>query len=494
MINLDKKEVFILFNEHFGRGYSIYEKSFKTKGNFALFMVKGNKKKELVLTSKTDDKKGFDVIKKDKIKDYYFHFCELSHKNADTLKKIFPNLNPIPCLNKASFGTGDRLGITTPGHLRAFDNSKLFPFLAQQSVRENERTGRTWKDVLNNVVWGIFQEGYEGEFGADADHIKEEKDLLEAIAEGFTMFTIDPSDHVRELSKLSENQKNEIYQEILKKHNVNKYLEKTYKIDGKILNFDEKTLRDAAVVYFDAIEHVEKMYKVVKKKVKMFDFEISVDETETPTSPLFHIFIVEELRRRNVEFQNLALRFVGDWQKGIDYIGDIEEFRKEIKIHSEIARNFGGYKLSLHSGSDKFSVYKYFSESTEGFFHVKTAGTSYLEAIKIIAIHSPELYRKIHKFALKVFNKDKASYHVTTDLSKIPDIDLLKNQELPKLFEIDSVRQLIHITYGSVLNARNEKGEYLFRDNLYKIMFDYEEEYYDSIARHIGKHLELLGY
>ncbi|MDN5338066.1 MAG: tagaturonate epimerase [Thermotogaceae bacterium] len=494
MINLDKKEVFILFNEHLGRGYSIYEKSFKTKGNFALFMVKGNKKKELVLTSKTDDKKGFDVIKKDKIKDYYFHFCELSHKNADTLKKIFPNLNPIPCLNKASFGTGDRLGITTPGHLRAFDNSKLFPFLAQQSVRENERTRRTWKDVLNDVVWGIFQEGYEGEFGADADHIKEEKDLLKAIDEGFTMFTIDPSEYVRELSKLTETQKNEMYQKVVKKLNVDKYLKKSYEIDGKIFKFDEKNLRDAAIVYFDAIEHVEKMYRIIKEKVRIFDFEVSVDETETPTSPLFHIFIAEELRRRNIEFQNLAPRFVGGWQKGIDYIGDVEEFKKEIKIHAEIARYFGGYKLSLHSGSDKFSVYKYFSESTDGLFHVKTAGTSYLEAIKIIAIYSPKLYRRIHEFALKVFDKDKASYHVTTDLSKIPDIDTLSDSELPKLFENNSVRQLIHITYGSVLNAKDERNEYLFRDSIHKILFEYEEEYYSSIAKHIGKHIKLLGY
>ncbi|MCD6546460.1 MAG: hypothetical protein J7K69_07390, partial [Thermotogae bacterium] len=255
---------------------------------------------------------------------------------------------------------------------------------------------------------------------------------------------------------------------------------------------DEKTLRDAAVVYFDAINHVERMYKIIKERKNEFDFEVSVDETKTPTSPLFHIFVAEELKKREVNFHNLALRFIGDWQKGIDYIGNIEKFKEEINMHAEIARHFGGYKLSLHSGSDKFSVYPYFAESTRGIFHVKTAGTSYLEAIKIVAMYESGLYRQIHKFALETFDKDKASYHVTTDLSKIPNVDELKDEELPKLFENNDSRQLIHITYGSILNAKDENGNYLFKNKIYRVLFEHEKEYYESIEKHIGKHLKLL--
>lgn len=492
-MSLKKEEIFKAFNEHFGRGYSIYENSFRVHNDTALFMAKGRESKKLILVSGNEGGfEDFSVEKKSKIDDLYFGFCGLTHENASTLRRIFKNLNPTPCLNKPSFGTGDRLGVTTAGHLRAFKDSKLFPFLAQQSVRENERTGRSWKDVLDDAMWGIFEFGYDGPFGADADHIKKEEDVLKAIEEGFTMFTIDPSDYVKELSRLSEAEKDEIYQNVLKKRDLGGYLSKEYIINGERLRFDEKTLRDAVVVYFDAIDHVEKMYKIIKGRKEKFDFEVSVDETETPTSPLFHIFIAEELKRRNVNFHNLALRFIGDWQKGIDYIGNIEKFKREISVHAEIARYFGGYKLSLHSGSDKFSVYPYFAESTKGFFHVKTAGTSYLEAIKIVAMYDPALYRQIHKFALEVFEKDRASYHVTTDLSKIPNIDELEDEKLPKLFEDNNSRQLIHITYGSVLNAKNESGDYLFKDKIYRVLFEHEKEYYESIEKHIGKHLKLL--
>jgi len=493
MISLKKEKIFRTFDEHFGRGYSIYENSFKVRDETAFFLVKGEENKKLILVSREENSlKGFDIEKKDKIGDTHFGFCRLTHDNAKALRKIFANLNPVPCLNKASFGTGDRLGVTTAGHLRAFKGSKLFPFLAQQSVRENERTGRNWRNVLDDAMWGVFEFGYDGPFGADADHIKKKEDLLEAIEEGFTMFTIDPSDYVKELSKLSESEKNEIYQSILKKQDLSEYLNKEYMINGKTLKFDEKTLRDAAVVYFDAINHVEKMYKIIKEIKDEFDFEVSVDETETPTSPLFHIFVAEELKKREVNFHNLALRFIGDWQKGIDYIGNIEKFKEEINMHAEIARYFGGYKLSLHSGSDKFSVYPYFAESTRGIFHVKTAGTSYLEAIKIVAMYESGLYRQIHKFALETFDKDKASYHVTTDLSKIPNVDELKDEELPKLFENNDSRQLIHITYGSILNARDENGNYLFKNKIYRVLFEHEKEYYESIEKHIGKHLKLL--
>ena len=235
------------------------------------------------------------------------------------------------------------------------------------------------------------------------------------------------------------------------------------------------------------------MFKFLKEsKKEEFDFEVSVDETSTPTSPLAHIFIVEELRRRDVEFTNLALRFVGDWQKAIDYIGDLNLLDRELHLHGEIARKFGGYKLSLHSGSDKFSVYPLFYKNTEGLFHVKTAGTSYLEEIKVIAMKDPKLYREIHKFALTVFERDRASYHVTTDLSKIPNIDELSDDELMNLFNDPNSRQLIHITYGSVLNAKDEDGNYRFKDRIFRILFKNEEEHYHLLSEHIGKHLKLL--
>jgi hypothetical protein len=236
-----------------------------------------------------------------------------------------------------------------------------------------------------------------------------------------------------------------------------------------------------------------KCYEFLKNyKKNDFDLEISVDETPTVTSPLAHLFIVLELQRRGVNFQNLALHFLGDWQKGIEYIGNVEQFAREFSLHAAIAKNIGGYKLSLHTGSDKFSVYPDFAQETEGLYHIKTAGTSWLEEVKVVAMKEPELYREIHRFALENFEKDRASYNLTTDLSRVPDINAIADDELVNLFKQNDSRQLIHITYGSILRARDKEGKYIFKDRIYKVLFQYEEDHYQELSYHIRRHLELL--
>ncbi|HEC93389.1 MAG TPA: hypothetical protein ENI51_10425 [Candidatus Atribacteria bacterium] len=234
-------------------------------------------------------------------------------------------------------------------------------------------------------------------------------------------------------------------------------------------------------------------YEFLKSHKKSeFDLEISVDESPNVTSPLAHLFIVLELQRRGISFQNLALHFLGDWQKGIEYIGDIRQFAREFSLHAAIAKNIGGYKLSLHTGSDKFSVYPIFAQETEGLCHIKTAGTSWLEEAKVVAMKDPGLYREIHRFALENFEKDRASYNLTTDLSRVPNIDKLSDGQLVDLFNKPDSRQLIHITYGSILKAKDCEGKYVFKDRIYKILFKYEEEHYREVTNHIKRHLELL--
>lgn len=252
-------------------------------------------------------------------------------------------------------------------------------------------------------------------------------------------------------------------------------------------------MKEIILAYSEALNHVVKCYEFLKSyKKNDFDLEISVDETPTVTSPLAHLFIVLELQRRGVDFQNIALHFLGDWQKGIEYIGNVEEFAKEFSLHAAIAKEIKGYKLSLHTGSDKFSVYPIFAQETEGLCHIKTAGTSWLEEVKVIAMKDPDLYREIHRFALKNFEKDRASYNLTTDLSRIPDIDTIADDELIDLFKQNDSRQLIHITYGSILKAKDNEGKYIFKDRIYKILFQYEEDHYRELFNHIRRHLELL--
>jgi len=101
--------------------------------------------------------------------------CRLTAENAAELRGRLPWLNPVTLGRQTSFGFGDRLGSATPGHIAslraAIQNKPIAPIFAQQSVRENTRTGRTPQEVLDHAMWGVFQEGWREPLGADADHV-----------------------------------------------------------------------------------------------------------------------------------------------------------------------------------------------------------------------------------------------------------------------------------------------------------------------------------
>ncbi len=498
---MNKQGILKYFNKYYWDRYIVYTSSIKKleKENY-FFMVKDKKKKYLVVFAVDAVAQKFEgsVLEEKEVNqnELIIKICSLNHNNLTLLREIFPHLNPSFCGLKPSFGTGDRLGIATPAHLQAFKGKDIFPILAQQSVREMSRMERNWQKVLDDAIWGCFEAGYIGPFGADADHVKEIKELKEAADCGFTMFTLDPSDFIRnDIERLSKQELEQLYKQISNgKELENLYLNKKYKIGEQELIFDEESLKEIILTYSEALNHVVKCYKFLKDyKKNNFDLEISVDETPTVTSPLAHLFIVLELQRRGVDFQNIALHFLGDWQKGIEYIGNVKEFAREFSLHAAIAKNIGGYKLSLHTGSDKFSVYPIFSQETDGLCHIKTAGTSWLEEVKVVAMKDPSLYREIHRFALENFAKDRASYNLTTDLSRIPDIDTIADDELVNFFKQNDSRQLIHITYGSILRAKDDEGKYIFKDRIYKILFEYEEDHYRELSNHIRKHLELLN-
>jgi len=330
---MNKREILQYFDKYFGDRYIAYLSSIKSDKDNYFFMVKDNKKKYLVVIAVAAVARKFEgkISEEKKVdeNELIIKICYLNHHNLNLLREIFPHLHPSFCGLKPSFGSGDRLGIATPAHLQAFQGKDIFPILAQQSVREMARTERNWQKVLDDATWGCFEAGYEGPFGADADHVKEIKDLKEAVDCGYTMFTLDPSDFIRnDIKKLGKQELDQLYNQIPNSKEIKKlYLGKSYEVNGQELIFDEKSLKEITLTYSEALNHVVECYEFLKSHKKSdFDLEISVDETPTVTSPLAHLFIVLELQRRGVDFQNLALHFLGDWQKGIEYIGYIKDF------------------------------------------------------------------------------------------------------------------------------------------------------------------------
>jgi len=431
--------------------------------------------------------------------------CAATNGNIASLRDALPFLRPTVIGLRRSFGCGDRLGIATPAHVRAIRGSGVAPIFAQQSIREMTRTGRTPANVMADATIGVFQEGWRDGYGADADHLKSMADADRCARAGFTMFTIDPGDHVDDAADAATESRlrakfTRLPWKALESSAgdcAGRYLRVDLEVEsGLRVRFNEEVLLRAAVKYGRAIAHTVKLFRRVRKRMEKapFELEMSVDETDTPTSELEHFFVASELRRLGVVWKSLAPRFIGEFEKGIDYRGDLRAFRRSFAHHVSIAEHFGGYKISIHSGSDKFSIYAVAAGLAGDLLHVKTAGTSYLEALRALAHIDPGLFREILTFSRQRYTKDRATYHVSGSLKKVPVSKKLKDGELPALLESVDARQVLHVTYGSVLTARRSNGDLRFRDRILYALKSDEETHYDIVKAHMRRHLGPLAF
>jgi len=419
--------------------------------------------------------------------------------NLDALRDLLPWLRQRQLGTSTSAGFGDRLGVATPGHVRALRaaGGGLAPIFAQQSIREMERSGRSPQEVLDDATWGVFAEGWQEGFGADADHLKTTEDIDACVAAGYSFFTFDPGEYVDDgteaagASALRAALENLPWQvlEGFPADMRRRYLERSFDVEGHEVCFDDVSLARAAVKYGAAVAHVARLYRHLQAAMGEGDFEVevSVDETESPTTHAQHIYIAKELRRLGVRWVSLAPRYVGRFEKGVDYTGDVASFEEDIEVHAAIARTVspdGPYKLSLHSGSDKFSIYPAFARQTRGFAHLKTAGTSYLEALRTVAALDPDLFREIYDFSRGSYEEDRASYHVSASLARAVQREDVPSEELPALLERFDEREILHVTFGSVLK------EARFRDRLLGLLREHPERYAAGLEKHFLRHLE----
>jgi tagaturonate epimerase len=430
--------------------------------------------------------------------------CPLTHENAVVIQDLFTHTRPRLIGPGNSIGLGDRIGLANPGHLQAVRNSGFQPVLAQQSIRELTRTNRTPEEVMDAATWAVFQEGYKNGFGADADHLKTTDDIDLMVRAGFTWFTIDPGEYVvNEAADLSEDELLKRAEDIewnVIKVSVEECLKR---YSGRSLEIDETfkltpsrhEVLQAIVKYGNVVAHVVTMNGHIKTKhaAHPSEIEVSVDETDSPTTLFEHYFIVNELKRLGVDLVSLAPRFVGDFEKGIDYRGDIEAFTVEYKKHLAISERLGPYKMSIHSGSDKFTVYEAIGNIGKGHVHVKTAGTSYLEALRVVSVKEPDLFRDILTFSRDNVEKEKRTYHVSGTLEKVPDPRTLEDHELVRLFENDDARQVLHVAFGKVLTSKDQNGRHIFKDQIISCLRNNEELHYRFINKHFRKHIEPFG-
>lgn len=407
-----------------------------------------------------------------------------------------------------SFGFGDRTGVATPGHVAAMKQAGagIEPIFTQQSIREMSRTQRTPKQVMDDALAGMAETGWTGNSGADADHLKTPQDVDATAAVGFTFFTIDPSGHVdRQADDYDEAALREKFAGIAGDTKwFGSYQGKKIKLPtGTAVELDEQACMRCAVKYGAAIREAVKLADYIKsvhgKLKRDYEIELSVDETDQPTTIAEHYIIADQCLRAGMKLVSLAPRFIGEMEKGVDYKGDVARLEQSIADHAAVAEKLGPYKLSLHSGSDKLSMYAPFARATKGRFHVKTAGTSYLEALRVVARHDEKLFRRIVDFSRACYDTDKATYHVSATVDQCPApqrVSSIKDLEGLYLEHWATVppgrgftkpgRQILHCTFGSVLTDSK------LGPAVHDILRSHPDTYAEVLTIHFAKHLQSL--
>ncbi len=470
----------------------IYRRSLFTRDRILYFIASNGNEKHLYLVGEKSFKPEFEGTGA-RVSGLHLFRADLSEGNARLLHGVFPFTAPVSLRDKTTtIGCGDRLGLATPGHVRAVSPFDCYPVLAQQSVRELALTRRTFLKVVADATFGVFQEGFVRGYGADGDHLKTIKDIDVALEARMPMITLDLTERMAAEPAAWSDAKVESEFDLLDGAVVQrvlaKYSGRTFTMADSTIVFDRIEAMRCALMYWRALDFAREVDRHLKDtRGEAYDLELSIDETTAPTLPAHHLFIASELEARGVVVSSLAPRFVGEFQKGIDYRGDLEEFERQLKTHCDVARAFGDYKISIHSGSDKFSVYPAIGRQTGMRVHLKTAGTSWLASLEVVARVNPALFRRLLAKAFDYFPDAAKLYHISAEVGRIPQAAGYPDSELERFIREPDSRQLLHITYGGLLNDPSLRGEF------FSTLGQNEELHYAEVEELIGRHVALLG-
>ena len=374
-------------------------------------------------------------------------------------------------LGKFSIGVGDRFSHQGKAQLRAIMRAnetglEINP-VWNKSNREHTYVHSEPIDTRREADEAVKALGYNGQYFVDADHINlSTVDRFVAVSDFFTL------DVASFIGKPSSQEDIDTFIA-----SCEKYLGEL-QIPGmeKPLSITKELLEDIANKFLAATQQASEIYAYLadKKGAGNFITEVSMDEVEKPQTPVEMLFILKMLADKGVPAQTIAPKFTGRFNKGVDYVGNLEQFAKEFEedvlVIDFAVKEFGlpaELKLSVHSGSDKFSIYPIMAEVINRHdkgLHLKTAGTTWLEEVIGLAKADGEglvLAKKIYANSLNRKDELCAPYADVIDIdgSKLPTIEEVNSWDSEKyqntLRHIPghpdynaNFRQLIHVAYA----------------------------------------------
>jgi hypothetical protein len=388
-------------------------------------------------------------------------------------------MNTCKLIEKYSIGVGDRFAQQAKAQLRAFqliarDGVDVVP-VWNKSNREHSFVGSEPSSVLAAAQMAVEVLGWENGWHVDADHIRLE--TVDRFIPHSDFFTLDVADSIGQPAAP------EAVQAFVDQHPE---LIGTITIPQIVSPFETSRveIERIAAKFLLAVQDAGKIYRHIaeKKGAENFIAEVSMDETDTPQTPPELLVILAAIADEGIPVQTIAPKFTGRFNKGVDYVGDLAQFGKE--FHDDLAviafaiERYGlpaNLKLSVHSGSDKFSLYPIIRRTLPKFdagLHIKTAGTTWLEELIGLAEAGGEglaLAKDIYGYAIEHIDELTGPYATVIDIdrTKLPSASemagwkseqftgALRHDQKHPLFN-PSLRQLLHVSF----KLAAKKGQY----------------------------------
>jgi hypothetical protein len=373
-------------------------------------------------------------------------------------------------LGKFSFGMGDRFAHQAVAQLRACQLAvqagvDIVP-VWNKSNREHSFIGSEPQSVFDAAAAAVRAAGWNAPWHVDADHIRlETVDRFVACSD---FFTIDVADSIAKPAPESE------IREFIELHPG---LIGSFQLKG-VPQPIELTRADVTRIcgkYLLAVQEAGRIYHHIAgiKGEGNFIAEVSMDETDAPQTPPELLVILALLANEKIRLQTIAPKFTGRFNKGVDYVGDLAQFEREfnedLAVIEHAVSHFGlpaNLKLSVHSGSDKFSLYPIIRRAlrrTGAGVHVKTAGTTWLEEVIGLSEAGGEglaLVQEIYRYALTNQDALCAPYASVIDIdpTQLPAAETVAQwsgarmasaiRHIPSNPEFNPhIRQLLHVSF-----------------------------------------------